>query len=295
MDIGESIAFIGLVVAFSLLAYCSVLDLRTRRVPNPYWIGLSLVGMAFLVARVLADEEDPAYLLVLIPVSAILADVYMESEGDSLLARSAPFLKYGIAVISIAALAYMWGGERYFQHLLAVPIVMLIVVVLYATDVLRGGADAKALIALAIMFPFYPHFGDFPLVDQGTPELEVIIPFTISVLVIASVIVAVLPLFFLAKNVAAREFEYPQGFLGYKMDHSDIAGKHVWLMERVENGRLVKYARPRQDEDLQKEVDQLVKIGESRIWITPKLPFIVPITVSLAISAIMGGILGGLF
>ncbi|OGS56833.1 MAG: hypothetical protein A3K60_07050 [Euryarchaeota archaeon RBG_19FT_COMBO_56_21] len=291
MDTGEAIAALGLVFAFSLLAYCSVLDWRTRKVPNPYWIMLSLFGIALLIIRVLADAADAAYLMILLPVFAILSDIYIEGEGDSFLVRTAPLLKYSAAIVSTILLAYAWGDDMYFQHLLAVPVVMMIIVAFYITNVIRGGADAKALAALAIVFPFYPNIGDYPLIDPASAEIEIFFPFTLTVLVNAAIIAGVLPLFFLFRNLAAREFEFPQGLLGYKQNHNEIVGKHVWLMERIENGNISRYVTPKSNEDLAKEVELLAKAGRTRIWVTPKLPFILPITASVVLTAVVGGFL----
>lgn len=291
MDAGEGTAVLGLIFAFSLLAYCSVLDWRTRRVPNLYWIVLSLFGSAILIIRVLVDEVDLAYLLVLVPILAILSDVYLDTDGKTMFERAAPFVKYGIAVVSIILLAYAWGDDTYFQHLLAIPGLMLIIVAFYITNIIRGGADAKALIALAIVFPFYPTFSEFPLIQPGATEIEIFFPFTLTVLVNAAIIACVLPLYFVFRNFAAHEFEFPQGLLGYKMNHDDIVGKHVWLMERFEDGRIVRYVSPKSNEDLAKEVGLLAKAGKTRIWVTPKVPFIVPISASVALSAVVGGLL----
>jgi len=291
VEAGEAVAIIGLIFAFPLLTYCSILDWKTRKVANPYWIVLSVFGICLLIMRAFVDEADPAYLLILVPITAILSDVYLEGEGNSLLVRAAPFLKYAAAIVSIIVLAYLWGNEPYFQHFLAVPVVMLFMVVLYMANVIRGGADAKALLALAIVFPFYLNIGEFPLISPASADIEVLFPFTLSVLVNAAIIVAILPLFFFFKNLAVREFEFPQGFLGYKMDNKEIVGRHVWLMERAEDGRIMKYVTPKSSEDLSKEVELLTKAGRTRIWVTPKLPFIIPITASVLLTAFIGGIL----
>lgn len=291
MDTGEVLSAAGFVVALSVLAYCSVLDWRTRKVPNIYWLALSLFGLVLLIARIIADEADPAYLLVLVPIFAVLSDIYLDREGETLLLRFAPYIKYGVAIVSILVLASSWGDNQYFQHFLAVPVMMLIVVVLYITDVIRGGADAKALVALSIVFPFYPHLGNLPVIEAPAADAEILFPFAFTVLVNAAIIVAVLPLFFLAKNLVAHEFEYPQGLLGYKLEAKDVVGRHVWLMERIDEGRVLRYVRPRVGEDLGKEVDLLNKAGVSRIWVTPKLPFIIPIAVSVLFSTVIGELL----
>ena len=273
--------------AIIVLAYASVLDWRTRRVPNTYWIALSLVGLALIPIQLLADEKDLKFLLIMVPILVILSDVYWGSE-EGPLAKYMTVAKYAVAVVAIVALAYLWGTDGYFQHFLAVPIMMLLIVAMYMLDVIRGGADAKALLSLSILFPFYPVLGSFPILHSDAPSAEIIFPFSFVILITAAVLVVLLPLGFLAKNLASRDFRFPLAFLGYKMESAEIGKSHVWLMERIQDGGHVTSTRTRRDEDLGKEVEALSKAGYKRIWVTPKIPFIVPMTASIILSAVIG-------
>ncbi len=288
MDTAETLSLIRLAPAVIVHAYPSVLDWRTRKVPNAYWIALSLVGLALIPIQLLVDERDLKFLLIMVPILAILSDVYLDSEDEGILAKYMPFAKHAIAIVAIVVMAYLWGTDVYFQHFLAVPIMMLLIVVMYMLDVIRGGADAKALLSLSILFPFYPVIGSSPILSSDTPSAEIFFPFSFVILITAAVVVALLPLGFLAKNLASKDFQFPLAFLGYKMEGEEIGKSHVWLMERIQDGRHVTSTRTRRDEDLAQEVEALSKAGYKRIWVTPKIPFIVPMTASIVLSTLIG-------
>ena len=291
MDSAESINALRLVLSLSVLAYASFLDLRTRKVPNVYWIGLGVAGLGLILIQLYVDDMPIEYLLVFVPILAILADVYLGSEEETTRAKLTTFGKYALALGSILALAYQYGGDEYFQHLLAIPIIMLFVVVMYMLDIVRGGADAKALISLSILFPFYPAFGSLPFIHGETSAAETLLPFSFSILVNAAIIVALTPLVFLARNLSRKEFAFPLGLLGYKLDTAEIANKHVWLMESIMDGKLVTHVRPRKQEDQKADIELLASSGYKRVWVTPKIPFIVPMLVSLILTTVVGNIL----
>ena len=291
MESAESINALRLVLSLSILAYASFLDLRTRKVPNLYWIGLGVAGLGLVLVQLYVDDMPIEYLLIFVPILAILADVYLGSEEETTRAKLTTFGKYALALGSILALAYQYGGDEYFQHLLAIPIIMLFVVVMYMLDIVRGGADAKALISLSILFPFYPAFGSLPFLHGETSAAETLLPFSFSILVNAAIIVALTPLVFLARNLSRKEFAFPLGLLGYKLDTAEIAKKHVWLMESIMDGKLVTHVRPRKQEDQKADIELLASSGYKRVWVTPKIPFIVPMLVSLILTTVVGNIL----
>jgi preflagellin peptidase FlaK len=291
VDSAESVNALRLVLSLSILAYASFLDLRTRKVPNVYWIGLGVAGLGLILVQLYVDDMPIEYLLVFVPILAILADVYLGSEEETTRAKLTTFGKYALALGSILALAYQYGGDEYFQHLLAIPIIMLFVVVMYMLDIVRGGADAKALISLSILFPFYPAFGSLPFIHGETSAAETLLPFSFSILVNAAIIVALTPLVFLARNLSRKEFAFPLGLLGYKLDTAEIANKHVWLMESIMDGKLVTHVKPRKQENQKADIELLASSGYKRVWVTPKIPFIVPMFVSLILTTVVGNVL----
>lgn len=280
-----------LVVAIVVLSYASILDVRTRKVENGAWIILALVAITLIPVQLSVDGESLLYGLVLVPILAILADVYWEGKEGSAAAKYGPIIKYSAAVATVMAFGYAWGSKAYFQHLLAVPIMMLVLVAMYMTDIIRGGADAKALLSLAILFPIYPALGDFPILHGESEAAQLFFPFSFVVLINAAIITVFVPLYYVSRNIASGDTRFPQLFLGYKLEPSQVKGKHVWLMERMEGSEHVLYARPRHDEDLDKEVNLLAEAGHSRIWITPKIPFIVPLLASLFFSTVIGNLI----
>jgi len=280
-----------LVIGIVILSYASVQDVMTRRVRNAPWIVLAIAALILLPVQLVADGESLAYLLVIVPILAILADVYWDGKEGSTMAKYGPAAKYSMGIIAVVALGYAWGASPYFQHLLAIPVMMLFVVALYMSDIIRGGADAKALLSLAVLFPVYPALGGFPLLSGDTVTAQLFFPFSFVILINAAIMTALMPIVFLSRNIASREMKFPQSLLGYKAEHTQLKGKHVWLMERMEGGEHNIYTRPKRDEDLEKEIDLLVRSGHTRLWITPKIPFIVPMLLSLVFSTVVGNLI----
>ena len=195
------------------------------------------------------------------------------------------------------------GFDTYFAVWLAagVAFIYLLVYLIFRLGGF-GGADAKALIALAIMFPVHPMIA---LAGAAFPAAgDIMSPvFALSVLGNAVVLTIVVPIGVLAYNlltvpigeVAAN----PLGAVtGYKASIGSLRGKHLRLMHRYEeadgkverrmafrgseldDGALARLARWR-DEG---------KIGD-RVWVTPKLPFLIPITLGFLAGVFYGDIL----
>lgn len=165
-----------------------------------------------------------------------------------------------------------------------------------------GGADAKALIALAIMFPIYPLLnvqGIFlPVANDVTSPV-----FALSVLGNAVVLTIIVPLFVLGYNLVTVPLKEiisnPIGAVtGYKASIGKIKGNHLRLMHRYEeeDGVLVKRMAFRGSEPDDKMLKQLAKwngdgkIGD-KVWVTPKLPFLIPITLGFLAAIVYGDIL----
>jgi len=296
VDSAEVVSAFGLLIAICILAAASVLDIRTRKVGNRYWISMAAIGLALLPVWLAVDDERWEYLWIAVPILAILSDVYWDAPQGSKLDKYGPYVKYALAVVAIVILGYLWGKDPYFQHLLAVPIMMLVIVALYMLDLIRGGADAKALISLSVLFPFYPQIASMPLIHAETESATVVFPFSFTILVNAAIIVAlIVPFAFLLGNLFARDLRLPNSLFGRKVDVDAARNRHVWLMERMENGKHVVYTRPRRDEDLGKELDLLKSAGVTKVWVTPKIPFILPMLAGLIVSAVFGNFLLLLF
>lgn len=142
-----------------------------------------------------------------------------------------------------------------------------------------GGADAKALLAIAILAPIFPHMGSLPL---WIPVVE--LPFAMTVFINSLLIYLAIPIVLLFWNLKNGVIEFPFSLLGYKMKASEIGKKFVWPMEKIEDGKRKKSIMPQQDVDVS-------VFGDDEMWVTPKIPFLIPLAAGYFISFVLGDIL----
>lgn len=131
---------------------------------------------------------------------------------------------------------------------------------------LMGGGDAKILVGIAFLFPVYPNAATlFPI-------------FAISVFMNAVLLSALLPLFFFIYNLkrlkevkSLRDFFVL--FIGYKKDASQIKRYEAVVESIFLNANKVQLG---------------LKSSDGEVWVTPALPFLVPITFGFLIAAFFG-------
>jgi len=195
-------------------------------------------------------------------------------------------------------------GAYYLLHTaISVVSVYAFVYVLFRLNAF-GGADAKALIALAFIFPAFPDLGviisgcELPL--TGVPPVNI---FAFSVLVNAVLLTVVVPLGLLAYNLctlAIPEIVEKPWYLpvGYRCEIADLKGRHVRLIEEYlcEDGvikRRFSKGGDNIDDSAIKRLERLASDGliESRVWVTPGLPFMIPITLGFVSAAVYGDLM----
>lgn len=143
---------------------------------------------------------------------------------------------------------------------------------------LFGGADAKGLMVLALLWPTPPAILD----GASTPAIDA--------LVNASTFVAILPILFLLWNLTRGHIGGPM-LLGIRMDRETARGRHVWPMERVEDGVVRIRLWQRIGAPLDEAYNNLEKAGVQRVWATPKVPFMIGILVGIIIAYRYGNLL----
>jgi len=177
-----------------------------------------------------------------------------------------------------------------------------------------GGADAKALMCLALALPFYPESLFKPLSGEVSPISKTFFPvsvFSNSVLIAAtSAVYMFLHNIVWHKKVGKKIFE--EGFkkeslgkkavtliTGYKVSVDKLKKKwHLYPMEDVEENTEVKRKLviiPR-DEDRNAIIERLGKAVEdgkieNMVWATPGLPMLIFITAGLIIALFFGDII----
>jgi archaeal preflagellin peptidase FlaK len=165
-----------------------------------------------------------------------------------------------------------------------------------------GGADAKALIAIAIVFPLYPAITlagiDFPLAGGIMSPV-----FGLAVLgnaVALNLVVPVCMFFYnLVTTPPGEVLSNPVGaFTGYRARIAELKGKHLRLMHDYDetDDRVKRHWVFKGTEIDDYSLGELSKwrdagkIGD-KVWVTPKLPFLIPITLGFLAGVFYGDIL----
>ncbi|MEM0350863.1 MAG: A24 family peptidase C-terminal domain-containing protein, partial [Archaeoglobaceae archaeon] len=149
-----------------------------------------------------------------------------------------------------------------------------------------GGADAKALMCLAIVFPFYPEISPF-LFNRGIGI------FSFSVLTNSVIFAPFLMLAMLLRNLIREGFgEFSKNifyyFTGYKIPVDKIRFHNLFEFIDKE-GRLKRVKRA--VEWNEEKIRLLKKAGIEEVWVTPALPFMVFITFGYFVAIFFGDII----
>lgn len=158
---------------------------------------------------------------------------------------------------------------------------------LYWLGLLAGGADAKALMALAVLFPLPLHLGAFPLLASPLPP-------AFGVLGNALLAFLAVPLALLARNLARRDLRWPHALLGFRMPLARARRAHVWPMEHVQDGEVRTMLMPSRFVWEDADWEALGAAGKEQLWVTPKVPFMVPLLVGVVVTAFLGDVVSAL-
>ncbi len=280
-----------LVVALVVLVAASYSDWRTRLASDLYWLFMGGVGLLLIVLEIVIAEVDSSYLLFLLPLGIVFFDIFWERKGiieDGL--NILPLALYVVVGVTLAYLFINLSDETLFWQMTDVLIRFVIIILLYQLDIIKGGADAKALIALSVMFPVYPMIAPLPLIPVSSELFMLIFPFSLLVLFNAAILSLVVPLGLFFYNLAKGDLKLPAMLMGYRIDIGEAKRKFVWPMERVQNGKLRFVYFPSEDKGSQNTLEELEALGVKRIWATPKVPFLIFITAGVVMSAIVGNL-----
>lgn len=170
------------------------------------------------------------------------------------------------------------------NYLLFIPIMIGLVYVLFQLRLIFGGADAKALMAIAILVPLEPAISHFPI-WKGT-----LMPFSWSIFSNSIILFLFIPLSLLIFNIAKRNTQFPYCVLGYKMNINKAREKFVWPLEKIMDGKR-KFVYMPKDFDVEDELNEFEKHGITEIWVTPKIPFMIPLLAGFICAFVLGDIL----
>lgn len=176
------------------------------------------------------------------------------------------------------------GFGEYTNYLIFIPIMIGLIYVLFQLRLVFGGADAKALMAIAILVPIEPAISQFPIWNGS------LMPSSWFIFSNSIILFLFIPLSLLIYNIAKRNIQFPFCILGYKMNVDKAREKFIWPLEKIVEGKR-KFVYMPKDFDVDDELDEFEKNGINEIWVTPKIPFMIPLLAGFICAFILGDIL----
>lgn len=145
---------------------------------------------------------------------------------------------------------------------------------------LFGGADAKALMVLAFLVPW------------PSPRTGAAIQPALDALANGCVLMLAVPVFCFLLNLLRADLALPAMLLGWRVPLGKARAAHVWPLQRVRDGRVRwRLWQKASLDSLDAEYDALEAAGVERVWVTAKVPFLVPLAAGLALAWRWGNLL----
>ena len=180
---------------------------------------------------------------------------------------------------------YLDGGFPNIWYLVFIPIMIALMYLFFQMRLLFGGADAKALMALAILVPIQP-----TMLGEQLPLWKSFMPGSWIIFANATILFLLIPLSLLIYNIGKRNIKFPHSLLGYVITVEKAKQKFVWPLEKIKDGKRRLMYMPK-NFDIDEELAEFEKQGITEIWVTPKIPFMIPLLIGFLVSFFLGDLL----
>ena len=273
----------GIIITILVMVSASYFDWRSRTVPDVHWWVLGLSGIA-LTAVSLADGMRIEWAMMLAGAFLILLFILLDVD-------TAPIVDI-IAILAMAVL-FIYPAVTSFddptvKRLLVIPVCFVIFYVLFSVGILRGGADAKCLMVMGMMFQTYPEILGMPLIALPSFDIQVIFSFPIAVLFHAALFSFAWLFWTVIRKIYRRTDPVQMYTLSwYRMSIDEARRSHVWPKQDAVGGMIVNVKGIPDDGAL----DRLEAAGAKDVWVTPIIPFMVPILAAVLFIITVGSLL----
>lgn len=178
--------------------------------------------------------------------------------------------KSWLSLLVLGVVFMLFNLEELRAFIIAMSLAILLVAITYIPGLI-GGGDGKILLGIAALFPLSPVY--------NTPF------FVFGVFSNAVLISLPLPFFFFFKNLLRGDVErgeFIKMFLGYKIRADKVKEYEAVMRNKVfMNVKEVKLGERGSPEEM--------------VWVTPAVPFLIPLTVGFLIAALYGDLFNHLF
>jgi preflagellin peptidase FlaK len=275
--------------ALGIAGYC---DLRNREVPDGLWIVMGFLGGALFI---LGGYGGSALALALDIVAALFVIEHFLPWDRALDERPnvATAIEGAIyvGVVALAFYCYVFIPSAVSPEFLVVVVSVLVARGLFELRLLYGGADAKALMAAALVLPIWTQ----PLLKQYpaaiTQTMLPNFPFAVTILINGALLTLVVPVGLFIYNMRKHFYSIPEAFMLYEIPTEELPRRFVWLRKPPLDTR-VDVDTTEEDIEMRKaQAKELMSRGINRVWVTPQLPMVLALAVGAVIGILFGNIL----
>ena len=253
---------IFIIICILAMISASIFDIRYREIPDIHWF---IIGATGVVAMLWSHIELP---WILMTFGCFL---YMLEMLTDLIPEGKFLLLWYIAATSLFAAAAIINRDTSMTAI-SIPVCICLFRAFYQFGILNGGADAKALMSLSMAFPIYPV--GYSLLTTVEGSIQALFP--ISILFLATVITMASALPIAMSNIIKKKDLAMRNLLLVRKRVSDVRTTHCWIRQDIVDGELT-YVKDADESAL----DRLKAHGLEYVYVSPAIPFIVPITLSL--------------
>ena len=299
------------------MGWAAWMDHKNRRVANEHWIVWVKPALFLWALDLIAQEADWTIFLTASAVVAYAStsiigrptinDIFSGSKIDlvvsswyviSIAGIIGGSLKYGEVSPLEVLVGDVTGSAALWWSTLAGLLTILIIDLAWRFRLIHGGADAKALMLVAILIPSWD---TMPLISEKTSDSIVALPPSLALLMWGGLTFILIPLILLVKNIINSNIsslsDLKLSWHASKMKLKEVKDSHVWLLTSViqlPDGSSKVYHKSRAprrtptDEELDKSIKELEDLDVEEVWISYKLPLLVFLFPAIIPLALLG-------
>ena len=297
------------------MGWAAWMDHKERRVSNSHWMIWVKPAIFIWRLELLAREADwtifltasavVAYASVAVIGRPTIKDVLSGNRLDiivsmwylvSIIGVVVGMTNYGDVDLLDILLGEESGMAALYWTTLSGLIVIFVIDFGWRLRLIHGGADAKALMWVAILVP---NWSTMPVVLDYSSEVTLRLPPAISLLMWGGISFLLIPIFLIIKNIINGNVKSISDLRMFwhstVMPIDKVQDSHVWLltsMIEMPNGELKTYHKTRaprrtpSDEQLALQIEELKSNNVEQVWVSYKLPllvFLFPVILPMAI------------
>jgi len=299
------------------MGWAAWMDHKDRRVGNEHWMVWVKPALFLWALDLIAQEADWTIFLTASAVVAYastaiigrptLNDIFSGSRIDllvslwyviSLAGIIGGSLKYGDVSPLDVLVGNETGAATLWWSTISGLLTILIIDLAWRFRLIHGGADAKALMLVAILMP---NWDTMPLISEKTSDSLVALPPALALLMWGGMTFILIPFILLIKNILNSNIssfaDLKLSWHASKMKLNSVKDSHVWLLTSVMqmpdgSSKIYNKSRaPRRTptgEELDKSIKELEGFDIEEVWISYKLPLLVFLFPAIIPLALLG-------